>query len=211
MSAPVRIAAILAGLALTQGCAAVANADAAAPGAAPPASAVGASPAPTRATSPKGTDQAILQGRRQVYIRIMQDPDGTLAVDRKGRVNLSDRYGNRALFVLVPDGKTFLIKTGKIVKGGEPLCLSTKHNGAAPLTIVTKACDAGDPWQQFTVERQASDPSGQPVYAISNSGAYLQWFRYGRHGLIAQEIGDDTLDTTFTFTDRGPATLPILD
>jgi hypothetical protein len=129
-----------------------------------------------------------------------------LAVTSTGRIDLTDTYDDRALFVLVPNGGVYSIKTGKIVKGGEPLCAALKTNGTKPLTIVTAACDAGDPAQRFTIEGQ--NPSG---YAISAGSAYLQWFRYGTNGLIAQELGDQTLETTFTFTDRGKANLPVLD
>jgi hypothetical protein len=184
---------------------------------------VGAAPATSAATSasagrpatpqpaakpvkPAKGDGAILTGRRQINIRVDQDPDGVLGVTAAGRIDLTDTHGDRALFVLVPNGGAYAIKTGTIVEGGEPLCAGLQHNGTKPLTVVTKACDVADPSQRFTIERESA-----AGYAISSDSAYLQWFRYGKNGLIAQELGDQTLQTTFTFTDRGKATLPILD
>jgi hypothetical protein len=223
MPLPVRVAAlgaVVAGLALTQGCAGTAAAGTTPAGSpvaaqAKPATAAAkpaATSAATSAASPKASsDAAILAGRRQINLKLVQDPDGVLAVDRAGRIDLSDTYGRRALFVLVPNGDTHLIKTGAITQGGEALCASLQRNGTNPLTIVTTACDASDSAQQWTVQRYGKDSNGKRAYALSAAGAYVQWFRYGTNGVIAEELGDSTLETSFTFTDRGVARIPSLD
>jgi hypothetical protein len=127
----------------------------------------------------------VLAGERQVAV---QHGGRFLAVDGKGRLGLGARRG---LFVFSPVGQgQHLIRTGGA-------CLGVKSNGSSPLTVVATVCDAGRPGQRFRVEREKSG------YAISSQGAYLQYFPSA--GLIAQEIGDDPLQTTYTFVDRGPS------
>jgi hypothetical protein len=130
-------------------------------------------------------------------------------VDDRGRLSLTDGEAEHGLFVLTPSGDKYLIKTAKAGAGGEPSCLGVKNNGSASLTVEAAACDAGRAGQLFTITRQqARTEDGSPTYAISNRSAFLQVFP---SGLIAEELGDAPLKTTFAFVDNGPATLPALD
>jgi hypothetical protein len=74
---------------------------------------------------------------------------------------------------------------------------------------VATACDASRAGQLFaiTAERK-KDARGRPTYAIANQGAFLQ---ERKTGLIAEELGDSSLTTTFSFVDNGPTSLPSLD
>jgi hypothetical protein len=149
--------------------------------------------------------KGILAGKRQVVIKPAEAFESILAVDGHGRLNLTDGEAEHGLFVLAPVGDKYLIKTAKADAGGEPSCMGIKTNGSGSLTVEAAACDAGRAGQLFTIAPQ----KGKGTYAISNQDAFLQVS--GRGGLIAEELGDAPLTTTFAFVDNGPSTLPALD
>ncbi|GIF30807.1 hypothetical protein [Actinoplanes utahensis] len=162
---------------------------------------------PTRSksdTEPGGTGAAdpILAGKRQVVIKPVQSTESIVALD-KGRLTTIDGEAEHTLFVLSPTSGKFLIKTAKVVSGGEPLCLVIKTNGSNPLTVGSAACDAGKADQLFTI-----DAVEGKNYSIANGDAFLQLS--GKYGIIAQELGDAPLTTTFNFVDNGASTLPKL-
>ena len=176
-----------------------------------PASA-GTTPAPVKPTkagsgnkpAASGTTDPILAGKRQVVIRPIPSSESIVAVDEDGRLNTTDGEAEFGLFVLAPVGDKFLIKTAKAGAGGEQSCMGIKNNGNSPLTVEATACDTRRDGQLFTISRlKAKDKQGRPTYAISNEGAFLQVFP--RTGLIAEELGDAPLLTTYAFIDNGPA------
>jgi hypothetical protein len=205
-----------------QGC----SADDDTPVSAPAASSASASPrvaaavpsAQASATSGIGSAPAppgALDGKRQVFFlpRLNDNelPDSVLAVTGGGRIQVTEDYAERALFVPVPrggGGQERLIKTGNLRAGGEPLCMQVSSNGADPLTIVTAACDAGEPGQLFTFEASGKDAEGRTTYAVRNRDAFLQWHPMGELGLVAEKVDDSSLETTFSLEDQGPAALP---
>ncbi len=155
-------------------------------------------------SSAPASPESILAGERQVHIGIVQQPGGILAVGAGDRVSLS-ADGGRALFVLQPDGEQFRIRTPEVTKGGEAACLTVRTNGSDPLTVVAQRCAADDNNQLFTLMPRGTK-DGRPAYAVRNGDAYLQSSRSG-DGLIAEELGDGTLQTTFDLVDQGPANL----
>jgi hypothetical protein len=167
--------------------------------------------APTGGPS-SGVDDAILRGERQVTIRPNPSFESILAVNRNGRLNLTDGPTRRGLFVLTPIGEDkFLIKTAKADASGEPSCMTTKRNGSAPITIVAAPCDVSREAQRWFVSAQEEHGSeGGPTYRIGNRGG-LFWQVSSRNGLIAEEPEDQPEPTTFSFVDNGPSTLPALD
>jgi hypothetical protein len=170
----------------------------------------GSKPSGGGTKSAAGTSKnPILAGKRQVVIKPIPSFESIVVVDDKGRLSLTDGEAEHGLFVLTPSGDQHLIKTAKVGAGGEPSCLGVKNNGSASLTVEAAPCDAGRAGQLFTITRQkGKDSNGDPTYAISNRSAYLQVFP---SGLIAEELGDAPLKTTFAFVDNGPSTLPSLD
>ncbi|MFG1607541.1 hypothetical protein [Actinoplanes sp. NPDC049265] len=210
---------LTAGLVLTQ----PACTPAAAPVAAPPSAtatdpAPAASPSPSSSSSPSpsattksesGSSGSPLSGRRQVVIRPNPSTESIVAVDAKGRLTLTDGQPEHSLFVFSPVGGKYQIKTATAGTGGEPDCMGVKSNGSAPLTVVATACDTSRAGQLFDVARQKkNDAQGRPTYTIANQGAFLQ---ERPTGLIAEELGDSPLETTFSLVDNGPSTLPSLD
>ena len=152
----------------------------------------------------KAAANPILAGKRQFVIRPIPSTESIVVVDGRGRLSLTDGEAEHGMFVLTPVGDKYLIKTAKAGTGGEPSCLGVKNNGSASLTVEAAACDTRRAGQLFTITRQGKDKDGDPTYAISNRSAFLQVFP---SGLIAEELGDAPLKTTYAFVDNGPATL----
>ncbi|AGL14270.1 hypothetical protein [Actinoplanes sp. N902-109] len=156
-----------------------------------------------------GSQSDVLAGKRQIVIKPVQTDESILAVDPKGRLNATDGEAEHTLFVLSKKGDKYLIKTAKADSSGEPSCMGIKTNGNDPLTVVATACDASRAGQLFTVRKQDKKDNGRTTYAIDNQGAFLQIAP--DFGLIAEELGDSPLRTTYTFVDNGKSTLPALD
>ena len=172
-------------------------------------STVSSSPRPKPPATTRG---AIFEGKRQVWL-LPPLTEGTLAVGRDNVVDLSDDFGDRALFALVPTSpgsKKYLIKTAKIQKGGEPLCLSIKSNGSKPLSLVATLCDAGKNDQLFTFTDAGKNDAGKPTYRIGASGGIFL-SAGSTSGLVVEEVGDGPAPTGFLLPDKGAARLPALD
>ena len=163
-------------------------------------------PTPESTTPGAGRKPApdpILAGRRQVVIKPIPSAESIVAVDDRGRLNLTDGEADHGLFVLTPVGDKHLIKTVRAAAGGEPSCMGVKNNGSGALTVVAAACDSARAGQLFTITPvEAEDRQGRQTYGISIQGAFLQVFP--RTGLIAEELGDAPLKTTYAFVDNGP-------
>jgi hypothetical protein len=179
-----------------------------------------ASPSPSASRSPKPSKggKSVFAGDRQFYFFVLDKgvevPESLLAATSAGKVEVNADFSSKALFVPTPDApgsSDYLIKTGKLRKGGEALCLKVRSNGSDPLTLVTAACDSGDRSQVFTFVDKGKDNQGRRTYGISNEDAYLQWDPNGSSGLIAEELGDAKLNTTWVAIDRGKSTVPLTD
>jgi hypothetical protein len=191
-----------------------AGGDTSEPGPAGPSSVFSAEPGAISGLGGAPGPAGALDGKRQVlFLPRLDDnelPDSVLAVTPGGRVQVTDEYADRALFVPVPRGggaPERLIKTATLRGSGKPLCLQVS-GGAGPLTVVTAACDAGEPTQLFVFEPAGEDGDGRTAYAVRNRDAFLQWHPLGGLGLIAEEAGDSPIQTTFALQDQGAAALP---
>ncbi|GAB1693970.1 hypothetical protein [Krasilnikovia sp. M28-CT-15] len=183
--------------------------------ASPPATTARSS-APARSTAPAGA--GVFSGRRQVYL-VPVGSEGIVVVDASGRIGLTDGSGDRALFVPTPIGADrYLIQTAKIRVGGEASCVAVRGNGDGPAPVVTAACDASAPGQQFRF-RRTGDADGKPAYTVyTGANTFLVRDEQGEllpggTGVAAVRIGEGTpdIDTPFLLPDRGPASLPALD
>lgn len=192
-----------------------------APSVSPPPPSARASSAPTsasassspsaRASSTPAVDP--FSGKRQVVLVPVVDgkrlPGSTLSVGADGRVQPTGE-DDRSLFVPVPVApgeKRYLLKTGAIVTGGEPECMTVRSGGSGnPLVPATAACDAGNRDQIARF-----DKAGASTWHIALDGLYLTWFPDGEYGLIAQESGEGDSMRPFAVVDRGAANLPALD
>ncbi|GGN50490.1 hypothetical protein FHR83_009148 [Actinoplanes campanulatus] len=169
---------------------------------------VDAEPSATAAGGTAGGDP-ILAGKRQVVIKPIETSESIVVLE-KGKLTTTDGEAEHSLFVFTPHNGKYLIKTAKAGAGGEPSCLGIKGNGSNPLTVVVAACDTSRAGQLFTVEPVGKkDGEGRPIYSIRNGDAFLQLS--DRYGVIAEELGDAPLATTYALVDNGPSTLPALD
>jgi len=212
MRAPRPLALVVFAAGLTTACSSTGTTSTAASAPAPAPTSAAASPAATATATATLGDKAgtVLGGGRQVVIAPIPGGESILAVDAKGRLGPADGDVDKGLFVLTPANGKYQIKTAKPDPGGEAACLGVKQNGSDPLTVVAAPCDTSRAGQLFTIKQEKNkDSKGRPTYAISNQGAFLQVA--DGYGLIAEELGDSPLRTTYSLVDNGPATLPSLD
>lgn len=192
---------------------------------APPAAAPTAAPSPSPsapATSPPptgapatatsspsagGSTEDILDGDRQVALKPHPGAGSVLAVDTKGRLDVTDGPGAYSRFVLTKVGDRHQIRTAEADPSGERSCMGIKSNGEAPLTVVAAVCDASSTGQLFRLRDQEEAVDGRPTYTIAGEGGVFLQVTDG-YGLIAEEAGDGTRETVFSFVDNGPAPLP---
>lgn len=222
----IALVAAVAALTCTQACAATTPGTAAPGLSASPAvsptspAAPSTSPAATPDASPAASPgtASVLSGKRQVFLfpldKGVEVPESVVAVTAKNRADITADYGDRALFVPVPTAprsKKYLMKTGKLQAGGEALCLQVQGNGSNPLTLVTKACDAGNKDQTFAFQDNGRDNQGRTTYLVHVDGLYLRYSPDGRYGLIVEESGEGDDLTSFVVIDRGAAAIPALD
>jgi hypothetical protein len=229
-------AAVLSGLLLTSACTtadhtagapapAISSAPAAVPPSVPPPSS-SASPKPRATTSPasgsgRGAGGGVFSGTRQVRL-LPKNSETTLGVVGGGKIGLSEDFGDADLFVLTAvesGGDRYWIRTAKLRKGGEPLCLSAKlGSGGTPAPVLTKLCNASAADQMFRF-RKTGQSNGKPTYTIrTGQDTYIVQDPTGEiastgTGVAAVAIGEGTpdIDTPFLLADAGEASMPTLD
>ncbi|WP_229402140.1 hypothetical protein [Micromonospora okii] len=167
------------------------------------------SPTATRSEARPGTGGAdpILRGKRQIVLRPVDSFESILALDAKGRLDLTDGDTDTSLFVLLPaGGKRYQIRTAKVREHGEPECMGLRDDGTAPTTVVAAPCDAGRAGQMFTISAAGETDEGRPAYTIAGQGG-LHLRALDEEGLVAQRLGegDAGKGTTFDFVDNGAA------
>ncbi|MEU4428499.1 hypothetical protein AB0F81_48440 [Actinoplanes sp. NPDC024001] len=165
-------------------------------------------PAPATSAAPEGTGAPLQGGRQVVFALAGAGGESMLAVTGTGLVELTEEYSDTALFVPTPvrvGGDQFLIKTGKMQRGGEAFCLKVHSPGASQaLRLKIAACDAGDREQVFTFPA-ATDGSGR---LIEVAGLYA-FAKAGDPDVVVEEAGEGDFPA-FTVVDRGRATIPRL-
>ncbi|MEV4640344.1 hypothetical protein AB0J80_23650 [Actinoplanes sp. NPDC049548] len=163
--------------------------------------------AKTSAKAPARGTAGVFSGTREVWL-LPVATEGTLAVSKSNRVELSDQFGDRALFVLTKvEGDRYWIRTARLRTGGEASCLQANKDK----TVTAAACDAARSDQLFRF-RKTGTSENKPKYTIRTNGdIYLIVTRDG--GVRAEHIGEGTpdIDTPFLLPDRGKASMPALD
>ncbi|MGC4864581.1 hypothetical protein ACLQ3B_03990 [Micromonospora sp. DT53] len=169
-----------------------------------PSGAVTGVPTPTAgapATSSAAVDP-LLSGKREVTITRVQGSGKPLEIS--GRLEEGGDTGGRILFVPTPIGgdryviRAFGVKDGHPAND-DPSCWQVNGLDIEPeLTIGAVVCDQDDPIQRFTIIAK-----GDGTYAIGSETRFLQ--HLPGNGLVLKELGTSKLNTTFRFTDKGPA------
>ncbi|MBM2618446.1 hypothetical protein JIG36_23080 [Actinoplanes sp. LDG1-06] len=226
-------AVVLSGLMLTTACANDTESAAPGPSATPPATATlgsspsaspsssSPSPSPSASSSSSGTKGGVFSGTRQVHL-LPKNSEATLGVVPDGKIGLSEKFGDKDLFVikpLTPGGDQYWIQTAKLRDGAEPFCLSAKLGaGQKPAPVKTASCDASAADQKFRF-RQTGESNGKPTYTIyTGTTTYIIQDPTGEiahtgTGVAAVSIGEGTpdIDTPFVIADKGQASMPALD
>ncbi|MDG9678077.1 hypothetical protein [Micromonospora sp. DH14] len=169
-----------------------------------PTGAVTSAPTPTAAASATSaaTTDPLLSGKREVTITRVQGSGE--ALEMSGRLEEGGDTGGRTLFVPTPIGgdryviRAFGVKDGHPAND-DPSCWQVNGLDIEPeLTIGSVVCDQDDPIQRFIII-----PKGNGTYAIGSETRFLQ--HLPGNGLVLKELGNAKLNTTFRFTDKGPA------
>ncbi|MCA2218746.1 hypothetical protein [Jidongwangia harbinensis] len=211
---PVRVlatAAALAALLAQSGCSSAEprntpEAAGSSPAAAPP------EPSATRSSRPAGQgsdvananlDEAILQGRRQVLIHLVE-ADRDLSASYEGPITTGPGTDDGARFRLVPEGDAYLIETLRPVEFEGRFCAVVKTGGERA-SLSTTECEPSDTTRFLISDTGKTDDKGRPAYHIKNDKhGFVQWSADDR-SLYVQQVGDAAVQGSFSFVDRGAA------
>ncbi|MEU8405040.1 hypothetical protein AB0C19_02430 [Micromonospora sp. NPDC048842] len=170
-----------------------------------PSGTVTGAPTPTAAaptTSSAAATDPLLSGKREVTITRVQGSGQPLEIS--GRLEEGGDSGGRILFVPTPiGGDRYVIRAfgtkDDHPANDDPSCWQVNGLDIEPeLTIGAVVCDQDDPIQRFTIIAK-----GDGTYAIGSETRFLQ--HLPGNGLVLKELGNAKLNTTFRFTDKGPA------
>lgn len=170
-----------------------------------------ARPAASPAKATSGAAGSVLSGKRQVFI-LPKNNEAAVAVDKAMKAGLSEDFGGRALFVFVPDGDRYSIRTAKLRAGddpaNEPYCLAVNTG-----KVVATACDSSEDNQLFHVVKSGSSTSDKATYVIRTKDYVFLRVADPAADLTAGKIEEGTADagTDFLLPDKGKASLPALD
>jgi hypothetical protein len=148
---------------------------------------------------------SILRGNRRTLIHLAEI-DRDLSLDRHAyEVEASDGTGVRSLFVLVPVGVDYLIKS--LRSEGHPgdgeTCLGVKVIPDKASSLVVAECSPSKATLFALSPTGARDDKGRPTYHVVNETyGFVQWSK-GRKAVIVEEVGDATPTASFSFVDRG--------
>ncbi|WP_330438318.1 hypothetical protein OHB44_23525 [Micromonospora sp. NBC_00821] len=170
-----------------------------------PSGTVTGAPTPTAAaptTSSAAVTDPLLSGKREVTITRVRGSGQPLEIS--GRLEEGGDTGGRILFVPTPiGGDRYVIRAfgtrDDHPANDDPSCWQVNGLDIEPeLTIGAVVCDQDDPIQRFTIIAK-----GDGTYAIGSETRFLQ--HLPGNGLVLKELGNAKLNTTFRFTDKGPA------
>jgi len=172
------------------------------PPATPPAGGSDASARP--APAPVDTHAAILRGTHRTLIHIAE-ADRDLALDlQDNEVVAGDGTGAKSLFLLVPYGVDYMIRTLRDTAATEETCLGVKivPDGAASLTPT--ACEPTAATVFSLSAANGKDDKGRPTYFLGNETYGFVQFSPSTHTIFVEEVGDAPPLSTFSLVDRGP-------
>ena len=156
-------------------------------------------PAPT----PADTHAAILRGTRRILIHL-SEADRDLALDlHDSEVKAGDGTGAKSLFVLVPYGVDYLVRTLRAGTADET-CLGVKiiPDGAASLAPTECAPTSATIFSLSPTGHQ--DDKGRPTYYLNSDAYGFVQFDPTDRVVFVEEVGDAPPLSTFSLVDRGP-------
>ncbi|MET8255897.1 serine/threonine-protein kinase [Micromonospora sp. NPDC005205] len=144
--------------------------------------------------------QAMLAGQRRVLLHVVEI-DRDLSLPSHGEVEVGKGTGKDALFVLVPVGVDYMIKSVNPEIAHRP-CLGVKVDSEGYSALVGADCRPSKA-TLFTLYREGNDDKGRPAYGIVNDEhGPVQWSPT-KSEIFVEFLGDAPLNTTFSLVDRG--------
>lgn len=177
-------------------------------------SSAGTSPAPGQSTrpptasasalDPTAATAAILRGNRRTLIHIAEFDKDLALPYHDFEVGAGDGTGAQSLFVLMPMGVDYLIKSLRSPKASEESCLGVKVIPDQTASLVAADCFASKATLFSISKTEDTDDKGRPTFTIySNEYGFVQWDKQ-ESKVYVQEVGDAAPTATFSFVDRGP-------
>ncbi|OJF12475.1 hypothetical protein [Couchioplanes caeruleus] len=156
------------------------------------------SPTSSAAASPSPSAQDVFRGDREVLL-LPVGSAATLAVGETGWIELTDDFGDRALFVLTKaDGDRYRIRTARLRTGGKASCIEVGKAGA----VTAAPCDAAKNGQVFRIRR-----SGTAYTLCTGKDTCLVQSPASGVRAVPLAAGTPGKDALFFVPDRGRASI----
>jgi hypothetical protein len=171
------------------------------------------SPPPTKASAtpasspldPAAATATILRGNRRTLIHIAEFDKDLALPYHDLEVGAGDGTGRQSLFVLVPTGVDYLIKSLRSPKESEESCLGVKVIPDEVSSLVAADCFVSKATVFSIIKTGDTDGKGRPTFTIYNDDyGFVQWDKQ-KSEVYVQEVGDASPTATFSFVDRGPS------
>ncbi|HEX5200299.1 serine/threonine-protein kinase [Paractinoplanes rhizophilus] len=170
----------------------------------PPAAAPSGGPASRPTPSPVDTHAAILRGKHRTLIHLAE-ADRDLALDlHDNQVVAGDGTGAKSLFVLVPYGVDYLIRTLRDTASAAETCLGVKIVPDGPASLAPADCEPTAATVFSLSAANGTDDKGRPTYWMTNEAYGFVQYSPTRRAVFVQEVGDARPLSTFSLVDRGP-------
>jgi hypothetical protein len=160
-------------------------------------------PSVSASPSPAGLP-GILAGRRRTLLH-MASIDRDLALPQNSPAKAGGGTTPESLFVLVPRGPDYLIRSTVADLGNEERCLGIEPSARGSAALVPMGCEASDATLFRLFATGEADEKDRPTYSLSSeSYGLVQWSENDRR-VYVEEAGDFPTAIEFSFVDRGPA------
>jgi hypothetical protein len=167
--------------------------------------------APTLAApTPTDTHAAILRGQRRTLIHVAEiDRDLALDLHSAEVTAAADGTGAKSLFLLVPYGVDYLIRTlrdgsGTEASGTEEECLGVKIVPDAVASLAPAQCTPTRATIFSLAPTGKKDDKGRPTYRIANEAFGFVQYSPTTKAIFVEEVGDAEPLSSFSLVDRGP-------
>jgi eukaryotic-like serine/threonine-protein kinase len=164
-----------------------------------PSSPAAVAPAPSPVA---GGLPGILAGERRALLHLA-NIDRDLALPQNAPAKAGGGTTPESVFLLVPKGSSYQIRSEVTDLAGTPRCLAVKRDEGGPASLGPGPCtDAKTTLFRLTPNGK-SDEKNRPTYGMSNEEyGVVQWSET-RRAIYVEEAGDFPATIEFSFVDRG--------
>jgi hypothetical protein len=158
-------------------------------------------PSPSVSTAPVGLP-AILDGHRRTLLH-MANIDRDLALPQNAPAKAGGGTTPESLFVLVPSGENYRIKSAVTDLAGHDRCLGVNPDPRHSAGLSPTGCDSSDRTLFSLRPTGQTDEKNRPTYSMTNDPyGIVQWNENDRE-VYVEESGDFPAAIEFSFVDRG--------